>query len=272
MTEVVVNERGMLAQKEWGSGSLSRQGDTMLARYAVVNRHGGSSDGLFTSLNVGLHVGDNRDIVLRNRRYIKEELGLGVLFFMRQTHGTDMLIIGAEELADCADDLGGENGCDALLTNLPAVGLAVQHADCQAVLLYDYRHRAVAAVHCGWRGSVQNILAAVVDRMGTEYKTDPAAVKAFIGPGLGACCAEFINYKKELPPSFHRYMVTANHFDFHAISRMQLVVAGLKQENIASLAICTSCSADYFSYRRACRKGCRQTGRNCTVIWLEEVK
>ncbi len=67
-------------------------------------------------------------------------------------------------------------------------------------------------------------------------------------------------------------MITADHFDFHAISRMQLVAAGLKQENIASLDICTSCSADYFSYRRACRKGRRQTGRNCTVIWLEEVE
>ncbi len=167
----------MAAQQEWVYGSLSRQGNTIQARYAVVNRYGGSSDGPFASLNIGLHVGDNRDIVLTNRKVVQRELGLDTLVFARQTHGTEMLVIGAEDLAACADDLGGESGCDALLTTLPAVGLAVQHADCQAVLLHDYRHRAVAAVHCGWRGSVQNILAAAVNRMGVEYKTDLSTIK-----------------------------------------------------------------------------------------------
>ncbi len=268
----MVSEEKYGMRQEWVYGSLSRQGDAGQARYAVINRHGGSSFSPFASLNVGLHVGDTMEIVLQNRKVVQHKLGLGSLLFMRQTHGTDMLVIGAENLVDYVDDLGDDQGCDALLTNIPAVGLAVQHADCQAVLLYDYRHAAIAAVHCGWRGSVRNILAVTVSRMSAEYATDPAEVRAFIGPGLGSCCAEFVNYKQELPQYFYRYMVRSNHFDFHAISGMQLVTAGLKQENIKSLAVCTSCSADYFSYRRACRQGRGQTGRNCTIIWLEKVK
>ncbi len=256
----------------WHSGCLSRSGVELCARYTVIDRHGGGSAPPFSSLNVGLYVGDDRAVVMQNRRFVQQQLGLRSLCFARQRHGINILEIDAENSTDCCSDLGEEEGCDALLTSVQGVGLAVQHADCQAVLLYDCRHGAIAAVHCGWRGSVQNILAVTLSTMAAKYTTDPAKVKAFIGPSLGSCCAEFINYKKELPDSFFPYMVSANHFDFHAISTMQLVAAGLHRENIISLAHCTSCSSDYFSWRRAQRQGKDKTGRNCTVVWLEEVK
>ncbi len=264
----------MRTGEQWHHGYLSPQGAKICARYAVIPRYdpGGVSCPPFASLNVGLYVGDSRDIVVQNRRYVQSQLGLQSLCFARQRHGVNILEITPESSADCSYDLGEEEGCDALLTTIPAMGLAVQHADCQAVLLYDLRHVAIAAVHCGWRGSVQNILGVTLAKMAAEYRTNPAEVTAFIGPSLGSCCAEFINYKKELPDSFFPYMVSPNHFDFHAISTMQLVAAGLRRENITSLTHCTSCSSAYFSYRRSRRQGQKDTGRNCTIVWLEEVK
>ncbi len=264
----------MRTGEQWHYGYLSPQGAKICARYAVITRHGsgGGSIPPFASLNVGLHVGDDRDVVVQNRRHIQSQLGLYRLCFARQRHGVNILEITPESSADCSCDLGEEEGCDALLTTTLSLGLAIQHADCQAVLLYDLRHAAIAAVHCGWRGSVQNILGITLAKMAAEYRTNPAEVTAFIGPSLGPCCAEFINYKKELPDSFHPYIVSENHFDFHAISTMQLIAAGLRKENITSLAHCTSCSADYFSYRRSRRQRQKDTGRNCTIIWLEEVK
>ena len=45
-------------------------------------------------------------------------------------------------------------GVDALVTATPGAAISVRTADCIPVLLYDPVHRAVAAVHAGWRGRV----------------------------------------------------------------------------------------------------------------------
>jgi hypothetical protein len=49
---------------------------------------------------------------------------------------------------------------------------------------------------------------------------------------------------------------------------MQLLACGLREEAITLPTVCTSCSPDYFSYRRACRESGGVTGRNCSVIAL----
>ncbi len=259
-----------MAEKEWHYGQLSGSAEGAAACYAMVNRYGGGSTSSFASMNVGLYVGDERNTVLRNRKHIQQKLGLTSLCFARQRHGVNILSIESKNPEAYTVDIGGDKGCDALLTRLSGVGLAVQHADCQAVLLYDCRHFAIAAVHCGWRGSVQNILGAVLARMAVEYGTNPAEVKAVIGPALGRCCAEFVHYQREFPEDFYPYMASADHFDFYAISTMQLVAAGVCKEQVMCVDNCTSCSVDYFSYRRSCRQGEEQTGRNCSVIWLPE--
>lgn len=260
----------MPMQNSWYYGKFPAESGSGCARYAVIDRHAGSSSAPFASLNVGLQVGDERRCVLENRRRIKDALGLKALFFARQVHGVGHICINSQmvETADHEIDLAAESGCDALITDLSEVGLAVQHADCQAVLLYDPLTPVVAAVHCGWRGSVQNIVGSTVERLVQDYGVNPASLCAFIGPSLGPCCAEFIHYEEELPEHFYPYRIGENHFDFHAISRMQLVAAGLEAERITTRDVCTCCSADYFSYRRASRQGRQQTGRNCTVIYL----
>jgi len=59
-----------------------------------------------------------------------------------------------------------------------------------------------------------------------------------------------------------------NYFNFWEISKGQLMEAGLLPENIKIAAICTACNADFFSYRRATRRGNGRTGRNGSVIAL----
>ncbi len=65
-------------------------------------------------------------------------------------------------------------------------------------------------------------------------------------------------------------MVRDNYFDFWQISRYQLVNAGMSDERIRAAEICTCCSDDYFSYRRASRLTDGLTGRNCSVIALQK--
>jgi len=231
-------------------------------RYGLFNRYGGVSGGAFQSLNVGLGVGDSEAAVLANRQLVRAHLGADYLLSARQVHGDRVYLLQEEPTTDLEVD-----GYDALITRQTGVGLVIQHADCQAVLLYDPVQQAIGAVHSGWRGSVVNLIGTTIAAMTKMFATDPADLQVIISPSLGPCCAEFVNYAEELPPSFMEFMDDRKHFNFWEISKQQLLACGVDESSIVLPKVCTSCSTDYFSYRRACREG-TVTGRNCSVIVL----
>ena len=233
--------------------------------FMLFNRHGGVSRGKYASLNIGEHVGDHEDAVQQNRERVRTILMLHRLLSAKQVHG-----IGIYCLTEPLSVDKEVEGFDALVTDQSGVGLMIQQADCQAVLLFDPVREVIAAVHCGWRGSVQGILARVISVMVENYRTAAENLQAVISPSLGPCCAEFVNYHQELPADFQRFMVRDNYFDFWQITRHQLVNAGMSDERIRAAEICTCCSDDYFSYRRANRLSDGLTGRNCSVIALQK--
>jgi YfiH family protein len=232
---------------------------------ATFDSHHGVSIPPFSSLNCSFGVGDQPDKVQNNRLRIKETLGINRLVSARQVHGDQIFRI--QEEITCDQEL---EGFDGLMTKGKGVGLMIQHADCQAILLHDPAQSAIAAIHCGWRGSVIGIIEKTVHMMSSCYQTRPEDLMASISPSLGPCCSEFINYRQELPASFQAFQPCQNHFDFWKISKSQLITAGLQAENIGTAAICTACSPDFFSYRRAKRQGNGTTGRNCTIIAMRE--
>jgi YfiH family protein len=79
---------------------------------------------------------------------------------------------------------------DALMTNVPGLLLVIRTADCLPVFLVDEEHRAVAAVHCGWRGTENKILEKAVKAMGEAYGSKPADTLAALGPCIGPACYE----------------------------------------------------------------------------------
>ena len=230
--------------------------------HGVFNRHGGVSLPPFDQLNVSYGVEDDARAVTANRQRIKESLAVDILVSGRQVHGEKVRVI--DKKPDSDREIAG---CDAFITNVPGVGLLIQQADCQAVMLFDPRQQVVANIHCGWRGSVAGIIMTTIRIMTEEFGTDPAHLRAAISPALGPCCAEFINYRQELPEHFHAFQVKPHYFDFRAISRSQLQEAGIPPHHITAAAVCTVCDRDWFSYRRD-----RQTGRFCSVIGLLGVK
>jgi hypothetical protein len=79
---------------------------------------------------------------------------------------------------------------DALMTNIPGLLLVIRTADCLPVLLVDPENRAVAAVHCGWRGTEKRILEKAVKAMAEAYGSKPADMLAALGPCIGPACYE----------------------------------------------------------------------------------
>ncbi|MCI5159238.1 MAG: peptidoglycan editing factor PgeF [Candidatus Electrothrix sp. AUS1_2] len=234
------------------------------APHAMFTRQGGVSLSPFTGLNLGVGVGDDPASVSRNREKVKKLLNVQFLASAVQVHGDRVVV--AEGLRDDHE----YQDADALITAQTGVGLLIQQADCQAVLLHDPQRKAIAAIHNGWRGSVANIIASTVRAMQEHFGTSPQDLRAVISPSLGPCCAEFIHYEQELPAAFLQWRVVENHFDFWEISRRQLMEAGLADEQIKATELCTVCNKNFFSFRRAAKRlRCPGiTGRNGSVIAL----
>jgi hypothetical protein len=231
-------------------------------RHAVFLRTSGCSAKPFDRLNVSLSVGDEVQRVQRNRQRMATALGAGELVFMRQVHGHSVRVIDDRPAA--AGMASPE--ADALITDRPGKFLVVQVADCQPILMYDPVRRVVANVHCGWRGSVAGIVARSLEALITSFGSAARDILVGIGPSLGPCCAEFVNYRGEIPRALWGYRRNAVYFDFWEMSRDQLTAAGVREDHIEISRLCTRCHSDrFFSYRAE-----KRTGRLPAVIGLKK--
>ena len=156
---------------EWG---LERMG----VRTHLSTRLGGVSEGVYASLNLGLHVGDVPERVAHNRRVYAQHLGASPVF-LNQVHGCRVLELFAPSSDPSSDPNPAPNptrsphsllpnnlstqdttaittaeSADSALTQARGVACTMMVADCMPVLLADSLGRAVAAVHVGWRGLV----------------------------------------------------------------------------------------------------------------------
>jgi purine-nucleoside/S-methyl-5'-thioadenosine phosphorylase / adenosine deaminase len=178
---------------------------------------------------------------------------------VRQIHSSKVV------LADQAGDLGEG---DALISDRPGVTLAIRTADCLPILMADEQHRAVAAVHAGWRGTVLGIVGETIRAMTDRFGTRPEDLVVAIGPGIGSCC---YTVGPEVGARFEQFFPERN--DLSGVAQVDLVETtirqlrrnGGKQRQIAYCGLCTRCGAEIFhSYRRD-----RETaGRMVTAITI----
>ena len=236
--------------------------------HAIACRSGGVSQPPFDGMNMSQMVGDDQGAVAANRKWLHQATGGGVHVYTRQNHGTSIRVITRKDVDRGEPIQTIPSPADALITDVPGIRLLIQTADCQAVMLYDPNKRVVANVHCGWRGSVANIVGQTVEQMVREFGCNPGQMTAGIGPSLGPCCAEFINFENEIPREWWPFRVGRHHFDFWRISRKQLAAAGLLDDHVHASGICTRCNPHlFFSYRQS-----HQTGRFATLIGLDMEK
>ena len=143
---------------------------------------------------------------------------------------------------------------DALMTDVPGVTLAVRTADCTPILLVDTRKRAVAAVHAGWRGTVQGISARTVEAMTARFGSRPEDMLAAVGPGIGQCCYEVgeevaLQFRDVFPE--RPDLAGRARLDLAEANRRQLVSAGLPPDCVWVAGLCTCClPEEFFSWRR----------------------
>jgi len=168
--------------------------------------------------------------------------------------------------SDTVVSSAGRSGClgdgDALVENTPGMLIAVKTADCIPLLVADPVHRAVAAVHAGWRGSAKNISARAVTAMEAKFGTRPEHLHVAIGPGIGKCCYEV---GSEVAGEFGLCDSTQPvHLDLGEINRRQLAACGVDPSHIYLSGLCTMCDQDFHSFRR----DKQQAGRMLSVVGI----
>lgn len=229
--------------------------------HGITTREGGVSKPPQRGLNLSSTGSDDPAAVNENRRRLQQAMAPGRLVFIRQVHGAAVLSLAKQPVPENYPLVGT---ADAFVTDRAGLLLTILVADCQAVLLFDPWQRVVANVHSGWRGSIANILGATVEVMRRDFGCHPGHILAGVGPSLGPCCAEFKNYRREIPSALWSYRVSEHHFDFGALSRDQLTAAGLSADRVRLGRICTRCHPDrFYSYRAG-----HKTGRFAAVIGL----
>ncbi len=221
------------------------------------------------------HLFTTRELALRGApaetdaawRQVHAAVGLvdGRIVRLRQVHGTRVVSVARPLPADFADQ---QFEGDILISDEPAVGLAVRVADCVPVLLADARTGAVGAVHSGWRGTAAGAVLAAVAAIENAYGAHPRDLMAAVGPSIGPCCYEVGG---ELVERFAAHPESARWFirgrglrlDLWRATRDQLLRAGLRAGRVHVARLCSACHRDLFcSYRR---EG-EPTGRMAGVI------
>jgi polyphenol oxidase len=144
---------------------------------------------------------------------------------------------------------------DSLICDEPGKVIGVRTADCVPILLVDANHRAVAAIHAGWRGTTANIVARTIEHMADDFQTNPSDIFAAIGPAIEPSCyqvgfevaEQFLTILPELADNGkNRAML-----DLWEANCRLLIAAGVPSIQVHSSELCTFCNPDdFFSYRR----------------------
>ncbi|GFN24062.1 peptidoglycan editing factor PgeF [Thermanaeromonas sp. C210] len=247
-------------------------------RAAFSTRQGGVSPGVFRSLNLGFHVGDEPDLVLTNRRLFAEATGLPLATWVvgEQVHGSRVAVAGKKDRGRGADTLETcVPGVDALVTAEPGITLVALFADCVPVYVVSADGRAMALIHAGWKGTLSRVAGAAVDCLAEVFNVRTAECRAVIGPAIGPCCYRVGDevaeaFRKQLPWGEAVLRPGGEgswYLDLWEANRLALVDAGLHPERIAVAGLCTACHQElFYSYRR---DGGR-TGRMAAVLGRRE--
>ncbi len=249
---------------EWRQGSILEylsipEWEAQGVQIGFSARNGGVSDSPYKSLNLGFHVGDKPEEVLKNRsRWLSEWGATWSDFVMgEQVHGTQVVWVNKES---------GGRGTRSLATVIPEVdglltqsqlGLMAMFADCVPIYFYHPVIAAVGIAHAGWKGTVGKICLNVLGKLvQAGGKIEDCWVA--LGPSIGPCCYEVDQGVAErFQSSFERTSLLnpleSGHFllDLWEANRSQLLEAGIKPERLWMASTCTACNREsFFSHRR----------------------
>lgn len=235
--------------------------ETGVVKHCFTTREGGTSEGIFGTLNLSFTRGDDPDAVTRNYRRVAQAMGVEYekMVCSDQTHTTNVRVVTEADAGKGLMIPKDYTDVDGLITNVPGLTLGTFFADCVPLYFVDPVHRAIGMSHSGWRGTVAGMGRNTIQAMAENYGTVPEDVVCAIGPSICQDCYEVSEdvaeeFKKAFPG--HEAEILADkgngkfQLDLWKANELILLNAGVKPEHISVTDICTCCNPRLlFSHR-----------------------
>jgi len=234
---------------------------TLLSRFSGISAGMSTRQGPPSSTVRDFDMSDNAETSAHNRELLLRRLGFAPdrLAVQEQVHSATVTEVNESGLVPASD---------AMFTVAPGLALGIKTADCVPVLLASPHNHLVAAAHAGWRGCINGLLPALLEKLNGEgIPLDELFV--WIGP---AARPDHYEVSDDIAAQFPDECVIHTEgqnprVDLQRTCRVQLSAAGVPEEQIEISPYCTACHpALFYSYRR---DGDR-AGRMLAVIGLRE--
>lgn len=232
--------------------------------HGFSTRYGGVSDGIYKSMNLSFSQGDDERRVLKNHGIMAKTMGveLADMVYSHQTHTTNVLRVTREHAGMGFTVTRNFHDVDGFVTDVPGLMLVTAYADCVPLYFADTRLHVIGLSHSGWRGTVNNMAQATVDKMSYEFGSRPCDIAAFIGPSICASCYEIgddvaRNFRDRYGAESEKILTKKEaasedkyYLNLHAANRINMLNAGMLPQNIHVTDICTCCNPELlFSHR-----------------------
>lgn len=237
-------------------------------KHFSTTRTGGYSTGILKGFNLGYTVGDDPKNVTKNIELLQNSIDLkeSKIVFPKQTHSSNVGIV--------ENDQNLFHNTDALITNISGICIAIRTADCVPILLFDPKQKVVAAIHSGWKGTIQKISQKTIEIMQQQFGTKSQDIIAGIGPSIGP---EVYEVGPEVAEQFHVEFGTGHIImpiqnsdkgllDLWKVNKIILQESGILEKNIEVAEMCTYSNPELFYSAR--RDGVK-TGRLASGIIIK---
>lgn len=228
--------------------------------HGFSTKHGGVSEGEFTSLNLGFNRGDEDGRVEENYRRLAEvmEIPFESLVLSKQIHETKIEKVTYEEKGNGIIYPNKWESADGIYTTELDIALVTHYADCVPLFFYSKAHQIIGLAHAGWRGTVGEIGPKMIEIWTDQEKIDRDTIEVAIGPSIGPCCFEV---HEDVAEAFMQKFL--EHIDIveklesgkykinlWEYNRQLLIEAGVQPEKIYMSQICTCCGHETFYSHR----------------------
>ena len=236
--------------------------ETGIVTQGFSTRLGGVSEGDYSSMNVSFTRGDREEAVRDNYRRLGEAIGFDCesLVCSDQTHTTNVRVMTEEDRGKGFVRPKDYRDVDGMITNVPGLTLATFYADCVPLYFVDPVKRAIGLSHSGWRGTVGKIGKKTVERMEETYGSNPADIRAVIGPSICQDCYEVsvdvidefrqAFSEESWPELFYEKADSKYQLNLWKANELIFAEAGIRKEHMAVTDLCTCCNPTLlFSHR-----------------------
>jgi YfiH family protein len=205
-------------------------------------------------LNLWLHVWDLDEDVIKNREYLSKQVWkkLSDFVFMNQIHGSEVCIISEKDKWKGSLNIDSGISIDWMITNVIWTVLVVLVADCIPVLFYDKMKQVIWVAHAGWKWTEQKIVQNVIEKMKSEYNSNPSDILVCFWPSISRKSFEVLyEVAKKFDKQFYSEKSSWKYLlDLQAVNKKQLINSWILKENIEISNEDTFNNSNYFSARK----------------------